>query len=244
MCVQATTALTIASVLGQAISFQQQKKQQQYAWWQQKKQNELAKENAIQRYASEQLKIRQTLKQASQKDLEATLKSRRVRATYITEAGGAGLALSGSTSALLANYYRTEGNYKTALQNNMAINISQFESRLLAMETGIDEIATPRGLQNFFKHLCHRELLTEAANELYYENMVEIQFMAAQDVEEGNIPFPSIEDFASIKLNFFWRSLTDFDILFFPPLVFSKGRYPLFKYLTVTFFFSSNFKNF
>ena len=82
----------------------------------------------------------------------------------------------------------------------LAYNISQFESRLLAMETGIDEIATPRGLQNFFKHLCHRELLTEAANELYYENMVEIQFMAAQDVEEGNIPFPSIEDFACIKL--------------------------------------------
>ena len=137
MCVQATTALAIASVVGQAISFQQQKKQQQYAWWQQKKQNELARENAIQRYASEQLKIRQTLKQASQKDLEATLKSRRARARFITEAGDAGgLALSGSTSALLANYYRTEGNYKTALQNNMNVNISQFERNLEAIQFG------------------------------------------------------------------------------------------------------------
>ena len=137
MCVQATTALTIASVVGQAISFQQQKKQQQYAWWQQKKQNELARENAIQRYASEQLKIRQTLKQASQKDLEATLKARRARARFITEAGDAGgLALSGSTTALLANYYRTEGNYKTALQNNMNVNISQFERNLEAIQFG------------------------------------------------------------------------------------------------------------
>ena len=106
-------------------------------WWQQKKQNELARENAIQRYASEQLKIRQTLKQASQKDLEATLKSRRARARFITEAGDAGgLALSGSTTALLANYYRTEGNYKTALQNNMNVNISQFERNLEAIQFG------------------------------------------------------------------------------------------------------------
>ena len=137
MCVQATTALTIASVVGQAISFQQQKKQQQYAWWQQKKQNELARENAIQRYAAEQLKIRQTLKQAAQKDYLATLEGRKIRSKFITEAGDAGgLALSGSTENLLRNYYRTEGNYRNSLRNNMDINISQFERNLEAIQFG------------------------------------------------------------------------------------------------------------
>ena len=58
------------------------------------------------------------------------------RATFITEAGGAGLAISGSTEALLANYYRTEGNYRNALRTNMDINISQFERNLEAIQFG------------------------------------------------------------------------------------------------------------
>ena len=137
MCIEPTTALMIASAASSAMNFQQQKQQAKYRYAAQVRQNELARENAIQRYASEQLKIRQTLKQASQKDLEATLKSRRARARFITEAGDAGgLALSGSTTALLANYYRTEGNYKTALQNNMNVNISQFERNLEAIQFG------------------------------------------------------------------------------------------------------------
>ena len=35
--------------------------------------------------------------------------------------------MSGSTSALMADYYRTEGNYKNALAKNLDINISQYE---------------------------------------------------------------------------------------------------------------------
>ncbi len=76
------------------------------------------------------LKIRQELKKSAQADLRGTLKARKARATYIAGAGDAGgLAISGSTNALLANYYRTEGNYKTAIQNNMGINISQYEKK-------------------------------------------------------------------------------------------------------------------
>ena len=93
------------------VIYQAQKKQQQYTWWQQKKQNELARENAIQRAASETLKIRQVTKKQQDKGYLAALKARRARATYISEAGAAGLALSGSTNALLANFYRQEGNY-------------------------------------------------------------------------------------------------------------------------------------
>ena len=133
----AMVALQVASAGIQISQYQAEKKQQQNTWWQQKKQNELAKANAIQRYAAEQLKIRQVLKVSREKDYLATLKARRARARFITEAGDAGgLALSGSTQALLAQFYRTEGNYKTALQRNMNINISQFERNLEAIQFG------------------------------------------------------------------------------------------------------------
>ena len=137
MCVEPTTALMIASATSQVMNYQQQKAQAKHRYQAQKRTNEIARANAIQRYASEQLKIRQVLKVSREKDYLATLKARRARARFITEAGDAGgLALSGSTSALLANYYRTEGNYKTALQNNMNVNISQFERNLEAIQFG------------------------------------------------------------------------------------------------------------
>ena len=137
MCIEPTTALMIASATSQVMNFQQQKAQAKYRYQAQKRTNELARANAIQRYASEQLKIRQVLKVSREKDYIATLKARRARARFITEAGDAGgLALSGSTQALLAQFYRTEGNYKTALQRNMNINISQFERNLEAIQFG------------------------------------------------------------------------------------------------------------
>ena len=50
--------------------------------------------------------------------------------------------MSGSTNALLANYYRTEGNYKTAIQNNMDINVSQYERNLEAIQFGQESQST------------------------------------------------------------------------------------------------------
>ena len=137
MCVEPTTALMIASATSQVMNYQQQKAQAKFRYTAQKRTNEIARANAIQRYASEQLKIRQVLKASREKDYLATLKSRRARARFISEAGDAGgLALSGSTQALLANFYRIEGNYKTALQRNMNVNISQFERNLEAIQFG------------------------------------------------------------------------------------------------------------
>jgi hypothetical protein len=137
MCVQATTALTIVSALSSYGQYQAGKQQQKNAYEAQKRTNKLAKENAIQRYAAEQLRIRQVLTASAQKGYQASLKARKARATFITEAGDAGgLALSGSTNALLANYYRTEGKYQTSLQNNMGINISQFERNMEAIQFG------------------------------------------------------------------------------------------------------------
>ena len=138
-----TIALTVASVASAGLQYKQGKAQQKAQYAQQIRQNELARKNAVARYASAQLKIRQTLAKASQSDLKGTLKARKARATYIAGVGDAGgLALSGSTNALLANYHRTEGNFRNAIRNNMNINISQFERNLEAIQFGQESQST------------------------------------------------------------------------------------------------------
>ena len=134
MCVEPTTALMIASAGSSLIQFQQAKAQQKAQFVAQKRQNELARANAIRRYASEQLKIRQTLAKSSEKGFQASIKAKRTRAKFL--AGSEGLALSGSQERLLGDYYRVQGNYNSALQRNMAVNIAQFERNLEAIQFG------------------------------------------------------------------------------------------------------------
>ena len=129
-----TAVLIGVSVASAGLQYQQAKAQQKAQFEQQKRQNELAKRNALQRYASEQLKIRQIADEKKQKSYEATLKSRKARSEYITSAGASGLALTGSTNRLLADYYRVEGNYKNSLERNLNINIGQFERNLQAIQ--------------------------------------------------------------------------------------------------------------
>ena len=136
MCVQATTGMMIVSALSSAMQYQQAKRQQKNDYAQQKRTNDLAKKNAIQRYASEQLKINQKLKLAQEKGYDAKLKSKKVRAEFISNLAGSNLALSGSTEALMRDYYRTEGQYITSLNRNMNINISQYERNLEAIQFG------------------------------------------------------------------------------------------------------------
>ena len=132
-----TTALMAVSVASAGLQYQQGKQQQKNEYARQQRQNAMAKKNAQLRYSSAQLKIRQELSKSAQADLKGTLKARKARATYIAGVGDAGgLAISGSTNALLANYYRTEGNFKNAIRNNMDINISQFERNLEAIQFG------------------------------------------------------------------------------------------------------------
>ena len=142
MCVPPQVALVALSAGSSFLQYQQQKKAQKDAQAQQIRQNEIAKKNALQRYASEQLKIRQVAKQSSQKGLEATLKARKARAEFVTTAGSSGIALSGSTNALLADFYRTESNYKASLARNLDINVSQFERNLEAIQFGQESQST------------------------------------------------------------------------------------------------------
>ena len=141
MCDPVTMA--VASVASGALQYTQAKAQAKANYARQKRQNELARKNAIQRYSSEQLRIRQSLKKSAEEDLKGTLKARRTRATFIAGAGDAGgLAISGSTNALLANYYRTEGNFRNAINNNMQMNVSQFERNLEAIQFGQESQST------------------------------------------------------------------------------------------------------
>jgi len=136
-------AMVAISAASAGLQYKMGKAQQEAQYAQQKRQNELAKKNAIIRYASAQLKIRQTLKKSATKDYFASLKGRKVRAKYIAGVGDAGgLALHGSVNSLLANYYRTEGKYRNAIRNNMAINISQFERNLEAIQFGQEAQST------------------------------------------------------------------------------------------------------
>jgi hypothetical protein len=142
MCVPPQVALVALSAGSSFLQYQQQKKAQKDAQAQQIRQNQIAKKNALQRYASEQLKIRQVAKQSSQKGFEATLRARKARAEFVTTAGSSGIALSGSTNALLADFYRTESNYKASLARNLDINVSQFERNLEAIQFGQEAQST------------------------------------------------------------------------------------------------------
>ena len=134
MCVEPTTALMIASAGSSLLQFQQAKQQQKNVYAQQKRQNEIARQNAIRRYATEQLKIRQEVFKSKTKGFEASIRSKKARSRFI--AGSEGLAMSGSQDALFRDYYRTQGNYNSALQRNLQLNVNQFERNLEAIQFG------------------------------------------------------------------------------------------------------------
>ena len=140
MCVEPTTALMIASAGSSLLQFQQAKEQQKENFKAQKRQNEIARQNAIRRYATEQLKIRQELFKSKTKGFDASIKAKKTRAKFI--AGSEGLALSGSQESLMRDFYRTEGNYNSALQRNLELNINQYERNLEAIQFGQEAQST------------------------------------------------------------------------------------------------------
>ena len=143
MCTGVETALLIASVASAGIQYQATNAQQKAQQQAQNRQNELARQNAIQRYAAEGLKIRQIASQTSAKGLEASKKTRSAQAQYVTQAGDAGgLMMSGSTDALMRDFYRVDGNYKNSLTQNLKLNESQFRRNLEAIQFGQESQST------------------------------------------------------------------------------------------------------
>jgi type II secretory pathway pseudopilin PulG len=143
MCVEPTTALMIMSVASAGMQYQATNAQQKAQQTAQNRQNELARQNAIQRYAAEGLKIRQLTSQSAQKGFEAGKKTKSALSSYAAQAGDAGgLMMSGSTNALMADFYRTQGNYNASLTKNLQINESQFRRNLEAIQFGQESQST------------------------------------------------------------------------------------------------------
>jgi type II secretory pathway pseudopilin PulG len=143
MCTGVETALLIASVASAGIQYQATNAQQKAQQQAQNRQNELARQNAIQRYAAEGLKIREITSQTSAKGLEASKKTRSAQAQYITQAGDAGgLMMSGSTDALMRDFFRVDGNYKSSLTENLKLNENQFRRNLEAIQFGQESQST------------------------------------------------------------------------------------------------------
>ena len=143
MCIEPTTALLIASVASAGIQYQstvaQQKAQQQA----QQRQNDLARKNAISRYASEGLRIRQIAEQTAKKGFEANKKTKQAQSQFIASAGDAGgVQLTGSTDALLKDFYRVQGNYDSSLTENFGINVAQYRQNLEAIQFGQESQST------------------------------------------------------------------------------------------------------
>ena len=126
--------LTLVAVASAGLQYQTAKAQQKAQYEAQKRQNEIARANAIRRYATQQLKIRQVISQSAEKGFQASIKGKKARARFI--AGSEGLAMSGSQEALFRDYYRVQGNYNSALQENLQLNINQFERNLEAIQFG------------------------------------------------------------------------------------------------------------
>lgn len=143
MCTGVETALLIASVASAGMQYQSTVAQQKATQQAQQRQNDLAQRNAINRYASEGLRIRQIADQTAQKGLEARKKTRSAQAQFVAQAGDAGgLAMSGSTEALMKDFYRVEGNYTNSLTNNLGINVSQYRRNLEAIQFGQESQST------------------------------------------------------------------------------------------------------
>ena len=145
--------LTALSIGSSALGFFQRQRAEQAEYERQKRQNEIARENAIKRYASEALRIRQVQQETAEKDLQGTLEARKKEAQFVVQSGARGVALSGSTNRLLQDYYRVQGNYTASLERNLNINVSQFKRNLDAIQFGQESQSTyvtpPNPILNF-----------------------------------------------------------------------------------------------
>jgi len=144
MCepVTATQAVVAISAASAAVQYQTNKQAAKNQYAAQNRQNELARANALNRYATEQLRIRQVVNANRNKSFEAAKKADKARAAFLVGAGERGLGIGGSTELLLADYYRTEGNYNAALQKNLQINYSQYLRNMEAIKFGAEAQST------------------------------------------------------------------------------------------------------
>jgi len=126
------------SALTAGMQYQQSITQQKYAEMQAKRQNEIALANLEYRRKASSLKLRQSTEKNLKKIEKAERLIRRKKSTVI-----ANKTYDGNTyNTLLANYYRSEGNYRNTVLGNIQKNKFQFDQTQTALTTQYDAQAT------------------------------------------------------------------------------------------------------
>ena len=126
------------SALTAGMQYQQSITQQKYAEMQAKRQNEIALANLEYRRKASSLKLRQSTEKNLAKIKKAEQLIRRKKSTVI-----AGKTYTGNTyNTLLANYYRSEGNYRNTVLGNIQKNKFQFDQTQTALTTQYDAQST------------------------------------------------------------------------------------------------------
>ena len=126
------------AALSAGMQYQQAITQQKYAEMQANRQNQIALANLTYRRKASSLKLRQSTEKNLAKMAEAEKLIKRKKATVI-----AGKTYTGNTyNTLLANYYRSEGNYRNTVLGNIQKNKFQFSETQKALTTQYDAQST------------------------------------------------------------------------------------------------------
>ena len=126
------------SALTAGLQYQQAITQQKYRQQQQIRQNQIALANLEYRRKASGLKLRQSTEANLKKLKEAEELTRRKRATFKVAK-----TFDGNTyNTLLANYYRSEGDYRNTVLGNIQKNKFQFDQTQTALTTQYDAQST------------------------------------------------------------------------------------------------------
>ncbi len=135
----------IVAGLSAGLQFAQAQSQAKAIQAQQQRQNEIALANLAQRRKAESLKLKQSTLKNLKKIEEAEKDVRRRRAKFT-----AGKTYTGNTfNTLLANYYRSEANYRNTVLGNIQKNKFQFNRTMEALSTTYDAQSTYVTSPNF-----------------------------------------------------------------------------------------------
>ncbi len=128
----------IVAGLSAGMQYQQSITQQKLAQQRDRRQNEIAAKNLAYRRKASVLKLKQSTEKNLKKIEEAKKEIRRRKATVI-----AGKTFTGNTyNTLLANYFRSEANYRNTVLGNIQKNKFQFDRTQEALTTQYDAQST------------------------------------------------------------------------------------------------------
>jgi hypothetical protein len=129
----------LISAASTALSFVSKIQEQQNARDQAKRQNEIAFANRLNKERAEGLRIRQIRDRENAKRFQTSLEGREARATVRTAAEGFG---GGVLDRLVADYFRQEGRYNSAILSNLEAEQAQSRQNFESFVTGQEAQST------------------------------------------------------------------------------------------------------